>query len=817
MKRSFAILLALFAILPLCVCFASAETTQTADGLNVFRGSGMLVVYNSEYGDTTGTNEWGYEAVIENDKCVSLGGGNNKIPESGFVISGHDEDTGGKQMGMWIKNNIKKGDYVYFDKNTLTITVSNRPIESSAFYSVETTYNGINVTRAENFLVIYNNQGTTTKTNEFGYEVVVTNNYVTSLGGNNNLVPTGAGSFVVSGHGTSIDWLRRNVKIGMFVTYVASEKKIKFEFNADSLAKSLETSVAKAEKLIADAKENYLLIDYASADSKLASLKSEIENTKNAHKGGKDPEGYAKETEAIIEKLEALSDEICESKTVEYRGVWLRPTQTSAQAVDDYVETLYNAGINNICIETIYDSCMIMPMPENSYFNVNPKFKSFDLLQSYIDSCHKRGMELHCWMPVFYVGDAASANYRYSVGKQKPEWLSISSNGKSTEDANGFAMLDPANPEVQDFLLLTYKYILEKYDIDGFHLDYIRYYSNAESNCDWGYSEIAKNAFKEKFGVVPQYDLQASYWNDWVKFRCDYVTSFVARVRKLFDEVKPDCLLGADVAADPSDGYKYIYQDYYSWLDSGWLDIVFPMSYGVGYEDEIKEQTARCGDKAFISVGLGIFMEEMDASIMRDQVYYDTSVGTTGSCFFEASAYLAKKCGDTLLKSVYREKALAPNFDIKASFEAYLDTADKRVKEIILPLGGMDEANAKTVSEAIRTLKQNGFSVENYNACAKAVASAEMSDNAREAILKDINAAAKLYLVSDKTIELGDVSDTPVESEPETSDASDASEEASAEEHGEKKNYTPVIIGCIAAALAAVIAAAVVIIKKKGK
>ncbi|MBQ0109395.1 MAG: hypothetical protein KBS44_03875, partial [Clostridiales bacterium] len=199
-----------------------------------------------------------------------------------------------------------------------------------------------------------------------------------------------------------------------------------------------------------------------------------------------------------------------------------------------------------------------------------------------------------------------------------------------------------------------------------------------------------------------------------------------------------------------------------------------------------------------------------------DQVYYDTSVGTTGSCFFEASAYLAKKCGDTLLKSVYREKALAPNFDIKASFEAYLDTADKRVNEIILPLGGMDEANAKAVSEAIRTLKQNAFSVENYNAAAKAVASAEMSDNAREAILKDINAAAKLYLVSDKTIELGDVSDTPVESEPETSEEI-SFEPVSEEEHGKKNNYTPVIIGCIAAALAAVIAAAVVIIKKKGK
>jgi uncharacterized lipoprotein YddW (UPF0748 family) len=54
------------------------------------RGSGELVYYDAAYGyPTTGTNEFGYEIVVENGIVVKVGGNDSTIPVNGFVLSGH--------------------------------------------------------------------------------------------------------------------------------------------------------------------------------------------------------------------------------------------------------------------------------------------------------------------------------------------------------------------------------------------------------------------------------------------------------------------------------------------------------------------------------------------------------------------------------------------------------------------------------------------------------------------------------------------------------------------------------------------------------
>ncbi len=68
------------------------------------RGQDQVVVYTPEYGPaTTGTNEWGTEAVVSNGTAVSVGGNNSAIPADGFVISGHGEGA------QWVVTNIQPG------------------------------------------------------------------------------------------------------------------------------------------------------------------------------------------------------------------------------------------------------------------------------------------------------------------------------------------------------------------------------------------------------------------------------------------------------------------------------------------------------------------------------------------------------------------------------------------------------------------------------------------------------------------------------------------------------------------------------------
>ena len=77
------------------------------------RGPGQLVVYFPGGNFTTGTNEYGTEAVVEDGVVVKLTGADSIIPKNGFVVSGHGSSK------TWIKQNLKIGTKVIIDSNTI--------------------------------------------------------------------------------------------------------------------------------------------------------------------------------------------------------------------------------------------------------------------------------------------------------------------------------------------------------------------------------------------------------------------------------------------------------------------------------------------------------------------------------------------------------------------------------------------------------------------------------------------------------------------------------------------------------------------------
>lgn len=103
---------------------APPAATITASGVNIYRNSNMLVVYDNNRGETTGANKWGSEAAVNSAGVVTdvwpasgSGTGNHTIPQGGFVLSGHES------MSNWILSNISVGDRVTFDYNTLLVSV----------------------------------------------------------------------------------------------------------------------------------------------------------------------------------------------------------------------------------------------------------------------------------------------------------------------------------------------------------------------------------------------------------------------------------------------------------------------------------------------------------------------------------------------------------------------------------------------------------------------------------------------------------------------------------------------------------------------
>lgn len=94
------------------------------------RGPNQLVIYTPNYGKRTGTNEFGTEAIVENNMVVRLNGADSIIPKNGYVISGHG------RAKNWIANNIQTGTRVYVDRETNIIKVYLTP-ESLIFAAKE--------------------------------------------------------------------------------------------------------------------------------------------------------------------------------------------------------------------------------------------------------------------------------------------------------------------------------------------------------------------------------------------------------------------------------------------------------------------------------------------------------------------------------------------------------------------------------------------------------------------------------------------------------------------------------------------------------
>lgn len=104
----------------------NAETNPNGAYYPGFRGSNQLIIYTEAFGDRTGTNEFGMEAIIEKNRVVKLSGANSPIPKNGFVISGH-----GKAK-QWITNNIIEGAKISVDLDKGLIESSITP-ESYVF------------------------------------------------------------------------------------------------------------------------------------------------------------------------------------------------------------------------------------------------------------------------------------------------------------------------------------------------------------------------------------------------------------------------------------------------------------------------------------------------------------------------------------------------------------------------------------------------------------------------------------------------------------------------------------------------------------
>ncbi len=280
------------------------------------------------------------------------------------------------------------------------------------------------------------------------------------------------------------------------------------------------------------------------------------------------------------------SPALAQTADPEIRGVWVDTWGAgfrNATEIDQLIADAQRANLNAIFPQVrrrgdaFYNNAL---EPKNA--SVSPS--GFDPLAYLIQRARAANppIEVHAWIVVYPIWNnqntpPASPNHVYN---KHPEWLTQSNTGALWDGSN--YQLDPGHPEVQRHTLDVAMDIISRYEVDGFHLDYIRY-----NGRNWGYNEVAVERFNSRFGRTGQPSPTDSAW---MRFRRDQVTDLVRKIYLNAIDLKPDVNVSAATIAwapgitstgqfNNSSAYASVFQDWRGWMEEGIIDLNIPMMY----------------------------------------------------------------------------------------------------------------------------------------------------------------------------------------------------------------------------------------------
>jgi uncharacterized lipoprotein YddW (UPF0748 family) len=189
---------------------------------------------------------------------------------------------------------------------------------------------------------------------------------------------------------------------------------------------------------------------------------------------------------------------------------------------------------------------------------------TYDPLKYAIELAHERGIEIHAWVNVvrcFTGNEKFIFEHPYHIAQRKPQWVI-----ENNRDGKSY-WVDMGLPEVRTYLIAIFEELVKNYDVDGLHLDFLRY-PGKDFNDDFSF-----NLYGEGLSL-----------DDW---RRDNLNVFVKELSQKVKSVKPLIKIGAapigiyknSSSGSGFEGYGEVYQDSREWLKQKWIDYLVPQIY----------------------------------------------------------------------------------------------------------------------------------------------------------------------------------------------------------------------------------------------
>ena len=280
-------------------------------------------------------------------------------------------------------------------------------------------------------------------------------------------------------------------------------------------------------------------------------------------------------------------------------------------------------------------------------------YPGYDPLAVAIYEAHSRGLELHAYvnaMPA-WSGSTPPSSPEH-IYNAHPEWIMVDDEGTPMDPtAAGYASISPGIPQAARHVNDVIMDIATRYDVDGIHLDYIRY---PNSNYSYDDSSLARFA-REYGGCTPE-----SCPGEWGEFRRTLVTEMVEDCYDSVTALKPWVKISAAVWGDFYSGYTSFFQDSHGWLEDEIMDFIGTMGY-TGDTDLFAQRVRDHVTNSYgrhVYGGIGIYLD-FGAATMAAEIDSCRMIGAQGQVMF-ASGDLTGTYKSTLLSGPYASPDVVP-------------------------------------------------------------------------------------------------------------------------------------------------------------
>ncbi|MBT4482673.1 MAG: family 10 glycosylhydrolase [Candidatus Latescibacteria bacterium] len=339
----------------------------------------------------------------------------------------------------------------------------------------------------------------------------------------------------------------------------------------------------------------------------------------------------------------------------EVRALWVvRDTITSQQKIKTLVNFADKHNFNVLFVQVrgrgdaFYQSYFV-PGPDD--FSTIPD--SFDPLEEVITLAHDKNIEVHAWLNMYltWSSDKPPVHPDHPLNKH-PEWFMVSKDGESmatcpiedvrNENVEG-RYLSPGLEQVKGYLSRVVTEILVTYNVDGIHLDYVRYPGR-----DYDFHPKIRQDYLERFGVDPhkvvwgdgRYDPALMYLGKWIESKAGQIDEQVRSIRRRINLVDKNVRLSAAVKPHADEAYYQFGQNWTGWLNEEIVDFVVTMSYFPETEKlfEIMSVNLKSAERKKIIGGIGTYLTTPEKT--ADQISLIRQMDLLGYCLFSYTVFL---------------------------------------------------------------------------------------------------------------------------------------------------------------------------------